>query len=611
MKKKKKDSKFLIIVISFLCLGILVILYDIFFSKRFDSKITFYLLGEEERTIYVGNVYQDEGFIATLNGKDLSDEVIVDGEVNADDTGEYIVTYTLIDSKGNKKTLTRTITVIAENTFSLIGEEVMYLLLNGDYYEEGVLAFLDNVNYCDDVVVESNLNVQVPGTYYVKYTFPKMNNKVLTRIIHVNDFSEYIKFNYDNKKTNSDISINITVDNEKISSYVLPSGDKLDAVESDLIISQNGIYDFIIEDKYNNEGKITLQITNIDREVPRATCVAKVIGNANKTVVDVVSDEEIVNYVYNGFSSELSQYTFLEKVENVSVKLYDEAYNELTINCEKQIYYEGMEVHFIAGVSDDDAILIRTNDKTIMIDGGRYEARTKVVDYLKKLGITKIDALIGSHVHWNHVQSHASIIDNFDVKETYYSVDVINCVSQGHCKSDDVKYIKNKLKEKKMIPNILKAKDILEIGEMKLYFIGPNRSLTTYQNANSLVFILVYKNNKFLFTGDTPDKLMALSKFTPHTDYFNMGMDIDVLKMPHHGYENLSLEFYKATTPKYAIFPNCCWCTSKYPSSTNKKNMKEVGTTYYQVCDSKNIVLYSDGTNIAVKTKQNAEDYKR
>ena len=62
----------------------------------------------------------------------------------------------------------------------------------------------------------------------------------------------------------------------------------------------------------------------------------------------------------------------------------------------------------------------------------------------KQIGVTKIDALIGSHVHWNHVQSHASIIDNFDVKETYYSVDVINCVSQGHCKSDDVKYIKNK-----------------------------------------------------------------------------------------------------------------------------------------------------------------------
>ena len=89
-----------------------------------------------------------------------------------------------------------------------------------------------------------------------------------------------------------------------------------------------------------------------------------------------------------------------------------------------------------------------------------------------------------------------------------------------------------------------------------------------------------------------------------------MNLDIDVLKLPHHGYETLTDAFFKATTPKYAIIPNCCSCSSKYPSSTNKNLMKKYGTTYYQVCDSKNIVLVSDGKNISIKTKQDPSNWK-
>ena len=94
--------------------------------------------------------------------------------------------------------------------------------------------------------------------------------------------------------------------------------------------------------------------------------------------------------------------------------------------------------------------------------------------------------------------------------------------------------------------------------------------------------------------------------------YFNINnIDIDVLKWPHHGYEDLTDSFFKATTPKYAIIPNCCYCSSKYPSSNNKSLMKKYGTTYYQVCDSKNIVLISNGNDIEIKTNQQPENYKR
>ena len=144
-----------------------------------------------------------------------------------------------------------------------------------------------------------------------------------------------------------------------------------------------------------------------------------------------------------------------------------------------------------------------------------------------------------------------------------------------------------------------------------MYFIGPVRGkLTTYENANSLVFILKYGNKKYMFTGDTPENYMNTSKFLTYANTFGMNLDIDVLKWPHHGYETLTDGFFKATTPTYAIIPDGLSCTSKYPNSTNKKLMNKYGTKYYRICDSENIVLTSDGETINIKTKQQPENYK-
>jgi len=148
-----------------------------------------------------------------------------------------------------------------------------------------------------------------------------------------------------------------------------------------------------------------------------------------------------------------------KKFSDLSVDIYDKAGNSTTVSCEMRSSL--IEMHFIPGVSNDDTILIRTDDKTIVIDGGRWEARDVIVSYLKAVGVKKIDALIGSHAHWNHIQTHAAIIDNFDVENLYYPVDIINCVSLKHCISRDIKYIRDKVLEKNMQPIVLKAKDKL------------------------------------------------------------------------------------------------------------------------------------------------------
>lgn len=83
-----------------------------------------------------------------------------------------------------------------------------------------------------------------------------------------------------------------------------------------------------------------------------------------------------------------------------------------------------MEVTFI-NVGYGDAILVQSDDYTILLDGGsamagefeHYPKRIRSADYLKQAGLTKIDLLILSHIHEDHVCGLEAVLDQCQVGE--------------------------------------------------------------------------------------------------------------------------------------------------------------------------------------------------
>lgn len=70
------------------------------------------LEGSADITVYLGKKYEDKGAKATDNyDGDITANVVVSGEVDTSKTGEYILTYEISDSSGNKSSLTRKVTV--------------------------------------------------------------------------------------------------------------------------------------------------------------------------------------------------------------------------------------------------------------------------------------------------------------------------------------------------------------------------------------------------------------------------------------------------------------------------------------------------------------------
>lgn len=77
-----------------------------------------------------------------------------------------------------------------------------------------------------------------------------------------------------------------------------------------------------------------------------------------------------------------------------------------------------LQMHMI-DVGQGDACLVRQGTKTLLIDCGTKAKGKNVVEYLQNLGVNKIDVLIGTHPHDDHMGGMAEVIKNFEIGIVY------------------------------------------------------------------------------------------------------------------------------------------------------------------------------------------------
>lgn len=75
-----------------------------------------------------------------------------------------------------------------------------------------------------------------------------------------------------------------------------------------------------------------------------------------------------------------------------------------------------VSVHFI-DVGQGDSILIKSKDKNVLIDAGERNKGEEVALYLKENKVEKLDYIIATHPHSDHIGGLSYIIENFQVSE--------------------------------------------------------------------------------------------------------------------------------------------------------------------------------------------------
>jgi competence protein ComEC len=200
-----------------------------------------------------------------------------------------------------------------------------------------------------------------------------------------------------------------------------------------------------------------------------------------------------------------------------------------------------LEVSFF-DVGQGDSIFIKTpNNYQVLIDGGpNYTSVLNGLSREMPFNDKEIDLVILSHPESDHMTGLLSVLEN-------YKVD--NIIWTG-IEKEGVKFETWKRMIREEGANIYYAKlgDKVIMGDTILDIINPKESLTgkTFKESNDTAVVskLSYKDSSFLFTGDISSKIES-----GLTD-----IDVDVLKVPHHGSKySTSEDLLSKTSPLISV----------------------------------------------------------
>lgn len=254
---------------------------------------------------------------------------------------------------------------------------------------------------------------------------------------------------------------------------------------------------------------------------------------------------------------------------------------------EQQIEFVAQEdllIDFI-DVGQADSILVRNQDKVMLIDAGTNEAGETVVNYLENLGITKIDHLIGTHPHEDHIGGLDDVINNFDIGQIY--MPKIETTTKTF--EDVLEAIENK----NLTVTAPNKGDKIELGQAVEEFMTEPILDKDNLNVSSLVLRLEFGNTSYLFMGDAEEENEETISW-PKTD---------VLKVGHHGSSTSSSEsFLEQVQPKYAIIMAGKDNSYGLPKQETIDKLNNIGCEIYRTDEDGTIQMTSDGNTIEIKT---------
>ncbi len=241
-----------------------------------------------------------------------------------------------------------------------------------------------------------------------------------------------------------------------------------------------------------------------------------------------------------------------------------------------------LEAHFI-DVGQGDCELLICGGKTALIDCGERDYYEQVIKYIADLGIEKLDYVIVSHPHTDHMGGMSYILDRFEIGTVIMPKLREEVLPTTNSYTRLLKSIANK----DIKVDYAKPGTSFPLGDTELQVLAPAGEYNDLNNS-SAVIRAVHGENTFMFTGDI-EKLAE-------TDILNTGAELssDVLKIAHHGSSSSSSEaFLEAVNPKYAVIEVGKGNDYGHPHKDTIKLLDKMKVNVYRTDKSGTIVFTS------------------
>lgn len=260
-----------------------------------------------------------------------------------------------------------------------------------------------------------------------------------------------------------------------------------------------------------------------------------------------------------------------------------------------------IEIHHIDVGQADSTLIKSTTNETILIDTGDWrQDGEEVIHYLESKDIDRIDHLIATHGHADHIGGHSSIIEVYEDEKD----GIRNIYDSGvpHNSNTYEDYL-DTVDEYDHELLIIEEGDTIPINDSNVnvnVLNPPEGESGSDLHYNSVAISIDYNNFTYLNTGDA--EFEAEERMV---EEYGSELESDVYQAGHHGSNTSSSDvFMNEVQPSYTIISSGFDSRYGHPHADVLKTLDNMNIETYWTGSHGSTVFVTDGDEIRIETEK-------
>lgn len=239
--------------------------------------------------------------------------------------------------------------------------------------------------------------------------------------------------------------------------------------------------------------------------------------------------------------------------------------------------------------SGDATILTSPDGKVMLIDAGYDDCGEQVVAALRAMGVTRIDYLVASHLHGDHVGGFVTVMRAFEVGQV-----ITSCLEYPN---ERVLAILDEIELQGIDYTRMSMGDAFSFGgNVRVEILWPEKDMPVvtdfsidsdaFVNDRSLLMKITYGESTMLFGGD-----LYVGGEWKVVSLYGEYLDCDILKANHHGDRTSSSKpFLNAVSPLITVMT-----ADQLEDVFTYKKFREIGSDVYVTYYHGNVRVSTEG----------------